>query len=149
MGKRYEGRGEHARLCKECRLVNKKMKATSALSASRHDEEKGFRHRPTQGWTVDEAKILLPSSIYSPTVQPWVGRWRHTVCPPGKQNETCTWGIFFSLVNTVRLQSDLSILHFPYQHTFSGKKDGERLCHAIFKASGCCQTCHKAVTTLP
>lgn len=112
---------------------SKEMKAPSALPVSHHDGKDTSRHRPTQGWTVDEASLLCKANIYSPTVQPWVGRWRHTVCPPGKQNETCTWGIFFSLVNTVRLQSDLSILHFPYQHTFSGKKDGERLCHAIFK----------------
>ena len=37
-----------------------------------------FTHRPTQGWTVEEACLLCQVSIYSPTVQPRVGRWRIT-----------------------------------------------------------------------
>ena len=51
-------------------------KAPGALFVCLLDGEDSLRHRPTQGWTVDEAWILLHRSIYSLTVQPWVGRWR-------------------------------------------------------------------------
>ena len=53
----------------------KEKKAPDALPVSLHEGEYVLRHRPTLGWTVDEAWILWHRSIYSMTVQPWVGRW--------------------------------------------------------------------------
>ena len=35
-------------------------------------------HRPTQGWMVREYILPWQSKQASPTVQPWVGRWRIT-----------------------------------------------------------------------
>ena len=54
---------------------NKEKKAPDALLVSLRDGEETLCHRPSLGWTVDEAWILLLRSIYSLTVQPWVGRW--------------------------------------------------------------------------
>ena len=39
-------------------LANKEKKAPSALPVSHYVGEEMFRHRPTQGWTVDEAGLL-------------------------------------------------------------------------------------------
>ena len=55
-------------------LVSKEMKAPLALSVCLQTRKGVVRDRPTQGWTVEEASILCKVSIYSPTVQPWVGR---------------------------------------------------------------------------
>ncbi len=72
------------------RMANNKKKASSALPACLQIREGVVLHRPTQGWTVDEACLLCEVSIYSLTVQPWVGRWRYAMHPPGRSNESCT-----------------------------------------------------------
>ena len=56
---------------------------------------KVFRYRPTLGWTVDEASLLCQANICSPTVQPWVGRWRHAAYPP--QEAECSLYIRYLL----------------------------------------------------
>ena len=60
---------------KGSRLVNKEMEAPLALPVCLQTRKGVVRDRPTQGWTVEEASLLCKASIYSPTVQPWVGRW--------------------------------------------------------------------------
>ncbi len=56
------------------RMANNKRKASSALPVCFPIREGVVLHRPTQGWTVEEASLLCQVSIYSPTVQPRVGR---------------------------------------------------------------------------
>ena len=63
-----------SRLYKGSRLANKEMKASSALPVGLQTRREVILHRPTQGWTVEEACLLCQANIYSPTVQPWVGR---------------------------------------------------------------------------
>ena len=65
----------------------KKKKAPYALPVSHHDGRETLLHRPTQGWTVDEANLLCKVSIYSMTVQPWVGRWSIQPAHPWRLNE--------------------------------------------------------------
>ena len=48
------------------------------------------------GWSL----LTWQSNIYSLTVQPWVGRWRCTVHPPWRPNESCTWDNCFTLANS-------------------------------------------------
>ena len=60
---------------------NKEKWAPCALPVCHHGGGDTLLYRPTQGWTVDEAWILLYRSIYSLTVQPRGGRWRHTAYP--------------------------------------------------------------------
>ena len=68
--------------------MHKEKQVPDALPVCFPDEEGKLRHRPTQGWTVDEAWILLHRSIYSPTVQPRVGRWRILHTHPWKPRVT-------------------------------------------------------------
>ena len=51
------------RLYKGSRLVNREMKASSALPACLHIRKEVVLDRPTLGWTVDEA-CLLGKVIY-------------------------------------------------------------------------------------
>ena len=60
-------------------LANKEMEAPLALSACLQSRKGIVRDRPTQGWTVEEASLLRKASIYSLTVQPWVGRWMYAM----------------------------------------------------------------------
>ena len=62
---------------KGSQLANKEMKASLALPVCLQTRTGVVRDRPTQGWTVEEASLLCKASIYSPTVQPWVGRWMY------------------------------------------------------------------------
>ena len=71
-------------------LASKKRKAPLALPACLLIGKGVVRDRPTQGWTVEEASILCKVSIYSLTVQPWVGRWRYAIHPLWRLNESCT-----------------------------------------------------------
>ena len=64
---------------KGSRLANKEMKASLALPVCLQTRKGIVRDRPTQGWTVGEASLLCKASIYSPTVQPWVGRWMYAM----------------------------------------------------------------------
>ena len=64
---------------KGSRLVNKEMEAPLALPVCLQTGKGVVRDRPTQGWTVEEASLLCKASIYSPTVQPWVGRWMYVM----------------------------------------------------------------------
>ena len=59
---------------KGSQLANKEMEAPLALPVCLQSREGVVLNRPTQGWTVEEAGLLCKASIYSPTVQPWVGR---------------------------------------------------------------------------
>ena len=68
-------------------LTITEKKVSYALPVSHHDGRETLLHRPTQGWTVDEAWILLHRSIYSLTVQPWVGRWSIQPAHPWRLNE--------------------------------------------------------------
>ena len=70
--------------------MHKEKKALDALPVSIHDGEDTLRHRPTPGWTVDEAWILWHRSIYSPTVQPRVGRWNILHTLPWRLDEVCS-----------------------------------------------------------
>ena len=79
------------------------MKASPALPACLQIRKGVILHRPTQGWTVDEASLLCQVSIYSLTVQPWVGRWRCAMHSPWRQDESCTSDFFVSLTNRVGL----------------------------------------------
>ena len=63
----------------------KEKKAPDAPPVSLHEGEYVLRHRPTLGWTVDEAWILWHRSIYSMTVQPWVGRWSIQLSRPWRR----------------------------------------------------------------
>ena len=95
-----------------------KKKAPYALPVSHHDGEDTLRHRPTQGWTVDEAGLLCkviyllrPSSLGLDG-----GGMLHT--HPRRRNEVCTWGIFYPLANIVGLaKSVFPIPLRPYQQT--------------------------------
>ena len=78
-------------------LVHKEKKSPYALSVSHHNRKGALRHRPTQGWTVDEASLLCkviyllwPSSLGldGECIQP---------TDPWRQNEACRWNIFFPL----------------------------------------------------
>ena len=71
-------------------LASKKRKASPALPVYLQTGKGVVRDRPTQGWTVEEASILCKVSIYSLTVQPWVGRWIYVMHPPWRLNESCT-----------------------------------------------------------
>ena len=62
-------------------------KASDALPVGLHDGEDVLRHRPTLGWTVNEAWILWHRSIYSTTVQPRVGRWSIQLSRPWRRKE--------------------------------------------------------------
>ena len=71
-------------------LVHKEKQAPYALPVSHHDGEGTLRHRPTQGWTVDEAGLLCkviyllrPSSLGLDG-----GGIQHT--HPWRLNEACT-----------------------------------------------------------
>ena len=64
---------------KGSRLANKEMEAPLALPVCLQARKGVVRDRPTQGWTVEEASLLCKASIYSPTVQPWVGRWMYAM----------------------------------------------------------------------
>ena len=59
-------------------MVNKEMKAPSALPVGLQIRKEVILHRPTQGWTVGEYILHWQSKLASSTVQPWVGRWRIT-----------------------------------------------------------------------
>ena len=92
------------------------MKAPSALPACIQIRRGVILHRPTQGWTVDEASLLYQVSIYSPTVQPWVGRWMCAMHLPWRQDESCTSDFFFSLTNRVGLHCQYrATLSLPYR----------------------------------
>ena len=97
---------------------SKEMKAPSARPVSHHDGKDTSRHRPTQGWTVDEANllckviyILWPSSLgldgeYIPHPS------------PRRPNKACTWDICFPLANIIGLTCQYSPYpHRPYQQT--------------------------------
>ena len=71
-------------------LASKERKASPALPVCLLIGKGVVRDRPTQGWTVEEASILCKVSIYSPTVQPWVGRWMNVMHPSWRLNESCT-----------------------------------------------------------
>ena len=71
-------------------LVSKKRKAPLALPMCLQTGKGVVRDRPTQGWTVEEASLLCKVSIYSLTVQPWVGRWMNVMHPPWRLSESCT-----------------------------------------------------------
>ena len=46
------------RLSPKHQLVHKEKKSPYALSVSQQDGEETLHHRPTQGWTVNEANLL-------------------------------------------------------------------------------------------
>ena len=90
------------RLSPKHQLVHKEKKSPYALSVSHHNRKGALHHRPTQGWTVDEANllckviyILWPSSLgldgeYIQPTHPW------------KQNEACTWAFLLLISNNKR-----------------------------------------------
>ena len=84
------GHSQHGNWEFATRMANNKRKASSALPVCLQIREGVVLHRPTQGWTVEEASLLCQVSIYSLTVQPRVGRWRYAMHPPGNLNESCT-----------------------------------------------------------
>ena len=90
------------RLSPKHQLVHKEKKSPYALSVSHHNRKGALRHRPTQGWTVDEASILCKVSIYSLTVQPRVGRWMIQPTDPWRQNEACRWAFLLLIFNNKR-----------------------------------------------
>mgnify|MGYP007016830209 FL=1 len=71
-------------------LASKERKASLALPMCLQTGKGVVRDRPTQGWTVDEASILCKVSIYSLTVQPWVGRWIYAMHPLWRLSDSCT-----------------------------------------------------------
>ena len=71
-------------------LTSKEREASPALPVCIQTGKGVVRDRPTQGWTVEEASLLRKVSIYSPTVQPWVGRGMNVMRPPWRLNESCT-----------------------------------------------------------
>ena len=70
-------------------------------------------HRPTQGWTVEEANLLCQVSIYSPTVQPWVGRWSHTEYPPLEAEWSLPMRCLLFILRLVGLALPRPSNHFP------------------------------------
>ena len=100
-------------------LASKEMQAPSALSACLQIREGVIPNRPTLGWTVDEAWILCKVSIYSLTVQPWVGRWAYAMRRPWRLNESCTQDTFLSPTNRVGLALPIQSSPFPSLKTTS------------------------------
>ena len=100
-------------------LASKEMQAPSALPVCLQIREGVILHRPTQGWTVDEAWILCQVSIYSPTVQPWVGRWAYAMHRPWRLNESCAQDTFLSPTNRVGLALPIPSSPLPSLKTTS------------------------------
>ncbi len=100
-------------------LASKEMLAPSALPVCLQIREEVILHRPTQGWTVDEAWILCKVSIYSLTVQPWVGRWAYAMHRSWRLNESSTQDTFHSPTNRVGLALPIPSCPFPSLKTTS------------------------------
>ena len=73
------------RLSPKHQLVHKEKKSPYALPASHHNRKGTLHHRPTQGWTVDEANLLCKVIfILWPSSLGLDGEWYSLPTPEGR-----------------------------------------------------------------